>query len=1521
MQWLELFLNLHPEASSQAQGCKGATIAVDGTRVAQGLWSTVAPLEAALLPAFDLEIERVVRLLQECGTEVHVVLEPAFGTQSGARSQELCKKQFEETMQASLSLQEGDYPAWCGTPGLAMQQFLWTLRRLKVTVEYSCSSATLQLAEMVRRGRAFSVLSTDTDFALMPGCRFTPLGSLKGIEKPPGLPVVTPDSVAACLGLPAIRLPDWAALCGNRFTAVVFRDHLLLDQLPIASYSSVGEEHAFDPMDIARFLARTALPLAELPAVAAVLRQSNAVAVALAQSQQYYAGGAPGYPPAPDCLPPPLALDDFVAGALPDYALAVAAHGEWWGCPTLRDPRVEAAHQPLRKIIYGLLVVGENHITEFSAGTTPGAVAATEVLATVPLHTLYHIHRQPDDQRTATFYTTVLQLASAVSFEGSFVASFSSQYWPACIFLWYMLATASRELQLSPSEIEALVLMLSSAMEGPELMEVQRTWAEPPTERVALVCAFVQTALQTLHELALLHRLPALLAPPSRFVDTLLLRTLLESHVARIEVAQLPGLQEHHRVLGHCASVCTDQCGDGADPQHGGGYRADVGSVQLPSFSLPIFMHRQQILKAVDRQRLTLLCGHTGCGKSSGLPLILLDHARRCKRPVRIIITQPRRVACFTLAKFVATQLDEPLGKTVGYCIHQDRMSSPETRIEYTTTGYLLELLAHSPACLGRYTHVVMDEAHERSSEADLLALVLSHLLVDAEATKLIIMSATLDAQLYQTYFSRTFGACPSPPLHVGQHLFPVSRLFLDQLPRFRSLHEWPDLFSEQRIARLCQPWTQGPVRPFIDHDMLTLAAHLVIALARPEGCVLVFLPGMAEIAELADVLHEEVSRLSQRGGSPLFHCDAGQPGQLQVRVLHSLVSPAEQQESLRRGPGPKVILATNIAESSITVPDATAVIDFALHRVATFDSKRSLLGLSKRWCSRACLQQRAGRVGRVSAGLAIHLIPRAALRSIPIHSPAELLRLPLSGIVLRVKLTLPHGVLGVRGLLSHLPEPPAQPQLDQAAADLYKAGAVVDCDIDARVTRLGSLAAALPVDLSLAHFLILAMHSGCVAVGVTLAAAISGPDLFRSPHPLCFRGPPGAFHLALLRNIRARLAHDEGLLSEPLQLLSVARQWWMRGRNAQWAVQNELSLPALRHLENTVLDLCEALQPYTSHPAVLQQLQGLCRIVSQGRGRRTPKSGPSLSADSAPQPVPALSTAEEKSMEQTVTSLLFVDRDKLLLLLALAFGRRNQFLVATPQEDAFCRTVSGELDASAHLSHLVALNFGASGAPGDRAVPEARKAMPSRVGHHPTLPLLNGLCKVCPTPKAVVLHFPPPPAPGTTPDLHDAGFAAKVLHQLAMLRGMALLPGEGDPAAWPACALPAHAATGASTSPTSHESVWGTTTAPSAAPPAEAVSLHASTEQRSSSSRVLELSSTCSRRSSTEVELVAHDEVAHDDDGDDSDGSEGFEVVAPLVDDSTCGTSDAPSESAPPECTLPPPPEAGLLALPLPPP
>jgi ATP-dependent RNA helicase DHX29 len=348
---------------------------------------------------------------------------------------------------------------------------------------------------------------------------------------------------------------------------------------------------------------------------------------------------------------------------------------------------------------------------------------------------------------------------------------------------------------------------------------------------------------------------------------------------------------------------------------------------------------QSEVLEAVERSQVIIVCGETGCGKSTQVPAFILEHELSHGRLCKIYCTEPRRISAISLARRVSEELGErknDLGtprSMVGYAIRLENRITSQTRLVYATTGIVMRLMENADD-LGSITHLVLDEVHERSIESDFLLIVLRKLMVRRPDLKVILMSATVDARRFSHYLD---GA---PILTVPGRTFPVSTMFLEdaiQLTKYNSDNQRtqvgdsdePDLEdpSDQKTtaeaAETLQRYskkTRNTILHFnehrIDYDLITVLLEKIAHATEYTNyskAILVFLSGISEIRRLNDILSSHPSF------SEGWH----------IYTLHSSIASEEQEQAFKSPKGTrKIVLATNIAETGITIPDVTCVVD-----------------------------------------------------------------------------------------------------------------------------------------------------------------------------------------------------------------------------------------------------------------------------------------------------------------------------------------------------------------------------------------------------------------------------------------------------------------------------------------------------------------------------------------------------------------------------------------------------------------
>lgn len=459
--------------------------------------------------------------------------------------------------------------------------------------------------------------------------------------------------------------------------------------------------------------------------------------------------------------------------------------------------------------------------------------------------------------------------------------------------------------------------------------------------------------------------------------------------------------------------------------------------------TLPIHAALPALLRALDASPSVVLEAPPGAGKSTVVPLALLDAS--WARGRRILLLEPRRLAARAVAARMASTLDEPLGGTVGYRMRLDTRVGPRTRLEVITEGVLTRMLQEDAALEG-VAAVLFDEFHERSLAADLgLALCLESQATIAPSLKLLVMSATLDGAAV----AALLGAAPVVCAAGRQHAVELRYLG-------RGLPALPE--PEVPLARQLEPVVAGIRR----------------ALADTDGDMLVFLPGTPEI----------------RRTRALLEAGAHEPG-LVIHELYGELSLEAQEAALlpARG-GRKLVLATNVAETSLTIEGVRVVVDAGLVRRSVFDPGTGMSRLVTERVSRASAAQRAGRAGRVAAGVCYRLWGEGSQQTLAAFTPPEMLTADLAPLALEL------AAWGVRDpdALAWLDPPPAAP-LAQARGLLRMLDAL---DAAGRITPQGRGMAALGVHPRLAHMLVRARAAGQGALAARLAALLSERDLLR---------------------------------------------------------------------------------------------------------------------------------------------------------------------------------------------------------------------------------------------------------------------------------------------------------------------------------------------------------------------------------------------------------------------------------------
>jgi len=474
---------------------------------------------------------------------------------------------------------------------------------------------------------------------------------------------------------------------------------------------------------------------------------------------------------------------------------------------------------------------------------------------------------------------------------------------------------------------------------------------------------------------------------------------------------------------------------------------------------LPVSAQRQFIAEALLAHQVVIVCGETGSGKTTQLPKICLDIGRGSMNGGKLIgHTQPRRIAATATAKRIAQELGTPIGVDVGYQVRFADKTSPGASIKLMTDGILLAETQRDPQ-LRAYDTLIIDEAHERSLNIDFLLGYLRQLLPKRPDLKLIITSATIDANRFAEHFA--LGGKPAPVIEVSGRLFPVEQRYApleinEGKKESKEVLDIPDAVAQA----INQVWREG---------------------ASGAGDVLVFLPGEREIRDCAEVLRKD-HVLQQR-----FHPE--------ILSLFARQSVAEQERVFSPGNGRRIILTTNVAETSLTVPNIRYVIDSGLARVKRYSYRNKVEQLQVEPISQAAANQRAGRCGRVSDGICIRLYSEQDFQSRDRFTDPEILRSSLAAVLLRMSalklakinefpfLDRPLGRAIADGIQL----------LDELGAIEYEANE--DDQTRFKLTPIGKQLADLPLDPRIGRILLAAKDQQALREVTIIASALATQD------------------------------------------------------------------------------------------------------------------------------------------------------------------------------------------------------------------------------------------------------------------------------------------------------------------------------------------------------------------------------------------------------------------------------------------
>ena len=454
---------------------------------------------------------------------------------------------------------------------------------------------------------------------------------------------------------------------------------------------------------------------------------------------------------------------------------------------------------------------------------------------------------------------------------------------------------------------------------------------------------------------------------------------------------------------------------------------------------LPVVAKRDLIAKAIEENQVIVLCGETGSGKTTQLPKICLELGRGVAGMIGH--TQPRRIAARSVAARIAQELQTTIGQAVGYKVRFSDHVSPNTYIKLMTDGILLAE-TQGDRLLEQYDTIIVDEAHERSLNIDFLLGYLRQLLPRRPDLKIIITSATIDPQRFSKHFN------DAPIIEVSGRTYPVDVLYR---PLEAQTEDEQDMeMTDGILHAIDRLWESGP------------------------GDVLVFLAGEREIRETAEALRKH------------------HPPRVDILPLYARLSAEEQNRIFNPHGRPRIVLATNVAETSLTVPGIKYVVDPGFARISRYNPRTKVQRLPIEKISQASANQRMGRCGRISEGICVRLYPESDFNTRAAFTDPEILRTNLASVILQMK------AVGL-GDIEAFPfiEPPDRRMIRDGYQTLHELGAI---DIEYRLTELGRALARLPVDPRIGRMVLAAIDEGCLDEVLIIASALTVQDPRQRP-------------------------------------------------------------------------------------------------------------------------------------------------------------------------------------------------------------------------------------------------------------------------------------------------------------------------------------------------------------------------------------------------------------------------------------
>lgn len=580
---------------------------------------------------------------------------------------------------------------------------------------------------------------------------------------------------------------------------------------------------------------------------------------------------------------------------------------------------------------------------------------------------------------------------------------------------------------------------------------------------------------------------------------------------------------------------------------------------------LNVTHHRERILQLLNINPVVIIEGPTGCGKTTQVPQYILDYHAKNGKYCNIIVTQPRKIAAISIAKRVCQERGWQLGTLVGYQVAMDPKVSADTRLCYVTTGVLLEKLV-SAKSMDKFTHVIIDEVHERDQDIDFaLLLVKKFLMTNSGNVKVVLMSATFDTSMFAEYFSLSLKGDPAPIIEISGKTKEVTEHYLHELKTLLPNQVVPEF--DLYVPCIDPSLYETIIQLMYVFDRIEKAEQNVAAetdYAPSRGAVLIFLPGYDEISMLSDKL--TMARFNKK---------------FWVIPLHSMITLAEQSKVFMNPPPDhrKVIISTNIAESSITVPDIKYVIDFCLTKSIITDPQTNYTSLHLEWASKANCIQRKGRAGRVDIGKVYRMVPKYFYEQFADYSTPEIKRCPLTSTILSLKRL---DVCEPQEMLAFALDPPYSIDIENAVLQLKEALALYGkgSNHDGDLTFIGNVMASLPLDIKLSKLILFGYAFSCLEECIVIAASLSLQSFFARP-----------FQKAL-ESYRSRLSWADYTFSDCFAYLNAYKVWKHHSaqsfflkpggmKEKEWGERHYIQIKRIKEVDMLVKELKSRLEKH----------------------------------------------------------------------------------------------------------------------------------------------------------------------------------------------------------------------------------------------------------------------------------------------------------------------------------------------------